>query len=195
MIKARRIGHAVFETPDIERQLDYYTGTVGLVPAAREKDRVFLVSRLGHLAIELRQGHEPRCIKLTFEVAPDTNFADAARQLAAQGIKSDRRSDAMPGIPESLAFDDPKGTTIELFSRWNDLSDEQESRGAQVFKLGHVAFLVPDPQATVDFYVKVLGFRVSDWIEDFFAFLRCNSDHHTVNFLRSKGVRIHHLAF
>ena len=34
MIKVKRISHATFETPDVERQTDYYTGVVGLVPLA-----------------------------------------------------------------------------------------------------------------------------------------------------------------
>ena len=49
-------------------------------------------------------------------------------------------------------------------------------------KLGHVAYRVDDVQKTVKFYCDVLGFRVSDWRADDFAFLRCNTDHHTVNF-------------
>ena len=36
MIKLRRIGHATFETPDLERQIDYFTQVVGLAPAGRE---------------------------------------------------------------------------------------------------------------------------------------------------------------
>ncbi len=44
MIKPRRIGHATFETPDMERMIDYYTEVVGLVLAEREKDRAFLAS-------------------------------------------------------------------------------------------------------------------------------------------------------
>ena len=47
-------------------------------------------------------------------------------------------------------------------------------------KLGHVAYRVDDVQKTVKFYCDVLGFRVSDWHADHFAFLRCNTDHHTV---------------
>jgi catechol 2,3-dioxygenase-like lactoylglutathione lyase family enzyme len=195
MIKARRIGHAVFETPDLPRLLDYYTAVVGLVPAAREKDRAYLASQLGHLAVELRQGSQARCVELSFEVAPGTDFDEAARQLSAQGIKSERRTDPAPGISNILAFDDPKGTTIELFSSWSDLTGNHEAGGVRVFKLGHIAFFVPDPQRLVDFYVKILGFRVSDWVEDFFAFLRCNSDHHTANFLRGKTIRMHHVAF
>jgi len=41
----------------------------------------------------------------------------------------------------------------------------------------------------------VLGFRVSDWIEDWFVFMRCGPDHHTVNFVRGKTTRMHHIAF
>jgi len=195
MINARRIGRAVFETPDLQRQVDYYTGIVGLVVTSREKNRVFLASQVGQLTVELVQGSAARCVKLSFEVQPGTDFGDVARELAAQGIKSERQSDTGPGMGSVLVFDDPKGTAIELFSSWHDLSDGQEPRGAQVLKLGHIAFFVHDPQEIVDFYMKVLGFRVSDWIDDFFAFLRCNADHHTVNFLRGKRVRMHHIAF
>jgi hypothetical protein len=40
-----------------------------------------------------------------------------------------------------------------------------------------------------------MGFRVSDWNGDFFVFMRCNPDHHSVNFLRGKRTRMHHIAF
>ena len=46
-----------------------------------------------------------------------------------------------------------------------------------------------------DFFVDLLGFRVSDWIEDFFVFLRCGPDHHTVNFVTGKSRKMHHMAF
>ena len=36
MIKVRRIGHAMFETPDLHRAIDYHTYVVGLVPVAVE---------------------------------------------------------------------------------------------------------------------------------------------------------------
>jgi catechol 2,3-dioxygenase-like lactoylglutathione lyase family enzyme len=58
MIKARRIGHAVFETPDLERLSDHYTDVVGLVLASQENGRRDFASKLGHLTIELRQGSE-----------------------------------------------------------------------------------------------------------------------------------------
>ena len=67
--------------------------------------------------------------------------------------------------------------------------------GVGPLKLGHVAFIVDDAKKITEFYTKVLGFRVSDWVEDFFSFLRCGPDHHTVNFLTGKKTQMHHIAF
>ena len=38
MLQVKRIGHATLTTPDLERQIDYYTRVVGLTVVARERD-------------------------------------------------------------------------------------------------------------------------------------------------------------
>ena len=53
----------------------------------------------------------------------------------------------------------------------------------------------PEPKDFADFYSRVLGFRVSDWIQDWFVFMRCGPDHHTINFVRGKRTQMHHVAF
>jgi catechol 2,3-dioxygenase-like lactoylglutathione lyase family enzyme len=118
-----------------------------------------------------------------------------AKKLSGDGVQCAVRSDAVPGIGKVLAFDDPKGTTIELFTEWQYLGAHHQVFGAGPLKLGHIAHVVEDPKAMADFYCRVLGFRVSDWIEDWFVFLRCNSDHHTVNFTRGPKTEMHHIAF
>jgi catechol 2,3-dioxygenase-like lactoylglutathione lyase family enzyme len=195
MIKAKRIGHATFETADLPRQTDYFADFLGLVIAEREKDRVYLSTKIGQLAIELRKGDRECCLKLSFEVAPDSDFGALARALADDGIKSELRNDPVPGIGRVLAFADCKGTTVELFRDWSYLGKHLQVAGVGPLKLGHVAWVVNDVQAAVDFYARVLGFRVSDWIGDFFAFIRCNTDHHTLNFIRGNDVKMHHMAF
>jgi catechol 2,3-dioxygenase-like lactoylglutathione lyase family enzyme len=195
MVKARRIGHATFETPDMERMIDYYTEVIGLVLAEREKDRAFLASKVGLLAIQINKGPAERCTSLSFEVAPDSDFGTLARALDDDGVKSELHNDSIPGIGPILAFKDNKGTTIALFKEWSYLGKHLQHHGVGPLKLGHVAFVVESPQETAAFYSKVLGFRVSDWIDDFFVFMRCNIDHHTVNFIRGSHVRLHHMAF
>ena len=195
MVKAKRIGHATFETADLERQTDYYTDLLGLSVAAREKDRVFLATKIGQLAIQLNKGERERCIKLSFEVAPDCDFGELARELAKDGIKSEPRNDSLPGVGSVLAFQDCKGSTIELFKDWSYLGKHTQVSGVGPLKLGHVAWVVNYPKATCDFYTIVLGFRESDWIGDFFVFIRCNADHHTLNFISGKNEKMHHMAF
>jgi catechol 2,3-dioxygenase-like lactoylglutathione lyase family enzyme len=195
MIRACRIGHATFETPDLDKLMEYYTSVIGLAPVLRETDRAFLATRTGQLAIELRRSEHPKCAKLSFEVAPDEDFNDMARRLSALGIKSEVRQDVAPGTPKVLAFEDPKGTIIELFNEWQPAALNHPCAGIAPLKLGHVAFLVPEPRPISDFYARVLGFRVSDWIDDFFVFMRCNADHHTVNFIRGTSIGVHHFAF
>jgi len=195
MIKPRKIGHATFETPDLDKAIDYYTHTNGLMLAERENDEAFLASKIGVLTIALKKGDQARCTKLSFEVAPNSEFGELGRKLAKDGIKSEQRNDSAPGIGSVLTFLDNKGTTIELFKDWTYLGRHEQVLGAGPLKLGHVAFAVPDPQATAEFYERVMGFRVSDWIGDFFVFMRCNTDHHSVNFIRGKSAKLHHMAF
>jgi catechol 2,3-dioxygenase-like lactoylglutathione lyase family enzyme len=195
MIKARRIGHATFETPDLDRLIDYHTRVTGMTLVARDKDRVFFAARTGQLAIELQKAPQARCAKLAFEVGADEDFADMAKRLTALGVNSELRSDAAPGTPKALAFTDPKGTEIELFKDWQSLGRNAEGPGIGVLKLGHLAFCVDDPKAISEFYARVLGFKVSDWIGGMFVFMRCNADHHTVNFITGPQGRMHHIAF
>jgi catechol 2,3-dioxygenase-like lactoylglutathione lyase family enzyme len=53
MIKVRKIGHATFETTDLEKAVEYYTQVNGLALAVREKNRAFLATRTGVLSVQL----------------------------------------------------------------------------------------------------------------------------------------------
>ncbi len=194
MIKVSKIAHITLETPDLERQLEYYRQVIGLSLVARDETTAYLATVTGELAVVLKQGAAARCASLAFQVAPGTDLAATARALAAEGIQTQTRQDSQPGIGQVVSFVDLNGTAIELFAD-QTLVGVKGAGGIGPFKLGHVAFIVDDPVATSDFYQRMLGFRVSDWVETFFVFMRCGPDHHTVNFLKAEGRRMHHFAF
>lgn len=195
MVRAKRLAHATFETADLERDIAYYEDVVGLSLVGREKGRAFLATEVGQLAVVLEKGTEQRCTQIAFEIAPTLTLHDVAQELVSQGVQVEARQDAAPGLGEVRAFTDPKGTEIALFSSWDFVRNGAPVRGASPVKLGHLAFIVPDPKALAEFYARVLGFRISDWIEDWFVFMRCNMDHHAVNFVRGPRPRMHHIAF
>jgi catechol-2,3-dioxygenase len=196
MIQAKRIGHATFETPDIDRQVAYYTEIMGLSLAESDKGRAFLTTKQGHHAVLLEKGDHARCTRLSFQVAPDSDLTSIAAKLSGEGIRSEKRTDVAPGLGEVLAFEDPKGTAIDIFAEATALSVDDRLGAFNPLKLGHLAFNVVDINKLVEFYGDVLGFRVSDWRSDFFVFLRCGSDHHTINFAsHGHAVKMHHVAF
>jgi catechol 2,3-dioxygenase-like lactoylglutathione lyase family enzyme len=157
MIKPKRIGHATFETPDLEKAIAYYERFMGLVLAEREKDRAFLATKIGQLVIELNKADRGHCIKLSFEVAPSSDFGALAQELSKDGVRSELRNDSIPGMGQVLSFKDDKGTTIELFKDWSYLGKHEQVAGIGPLKLGHVAFFTPDIQRTVAFYEKCSG--------------------------------------
>ncbi|MGZ3358266.1 MAG: VOC family protein, partial [Xanthobacteraceae bacterium] len=195
MLQVKRIGHATLTTPDLERQLDYYTRVVGLSTVAREKNRAILATKPGQEVIVLEHGDRPAGIRLAFQVAPGSDLGELSARLSKAGLKPEKRSDITPGIPQAIMFADPKGTSVEIFSDCAFAKDDGTDAGVMPRKLGHVAFHTPDVAGTVKFYCDVLGFKVSDWRSDFFAFLRCSRDHHTINLLQADNANIHHLAF
>ncbi|OYX80425.1 MAG: glyoxalase, partial [Bradyrhizobium sp. 35-63-5] len=195
MIKARRIRHATVTTADLERQIDYFQSVVGLGVAQREAGRVLMSSDSEQLSLVLVQAGQASVPKLAFEVAPGSDFVGMQRALSDKGLKAELRSDDLPGVAQSLVMTDHEGMQIELMENAKTLPAQAPIGGLAVNKLGHVAMYTNDPQATSTFYGEVLGFRVSDWIEENFVFMRCGFDHHTLNFARGDGRRLHHIAF
>lgn len=195
MLQVKRLAHATLTTPDIEQQIEYYGGVLGLCVIERTKKRAVLASRTGLEAIVLEQGAKMGLPRLAFQVAPDSDLGEVATAAQNHGLKVERRSGITPGVADAITFEDPKGTLLEIFSKY----DFPEIGGSQstlsLLKLGHVAYRCHDVQEVVKFYIEMLGFRVSDWRADLFAFLRCNVDHHTINFVTDEQQRLHHIAF
>jgi catechol-2,3-dioxygenase len=195
MISVRRLGHATLTTPDLARQVAYYTEVVGLTLLERDKKHAILASRQGLEAIMLEPGAPNALARLAFQVAPGSDLAELGHELAKHGVKSERRSGISPGVADAIVFKDPKGTLIEVYADYVFAPEDKSQTGVMPLKLGHVAYRVSDVQHVVKFYTDVLGFRVSDWHGETFAFLRCGPDHHTVNFTFDEVPQLHHIAF
>jgi catechol 2,3-dioxygenase-like lactoylglutathione lyase family enzyme len=99
------------------------------------------------------------------------------------------------GQGPSLRLRDPDGYNVELIGGIAQVSPNYGPRAVQPRKLGHVTLLVGDCKRSAEFYNEVLGFLVSDWVDDIFLWMRCNPDHHGLAFARADSIRMHHFAF
>lgn len=191
MTRIVAIGHLALTTPDVDRLAAYYTNVLGLELTARA-DGAYLTPDVVHHAVTLLPGEQPGLDHLAFRI--EGSLDDAARDLQAAGVRAERRSDAEPGIADLLEIEDLDGNRLQLYAASHE-RDAVGPSGVAPQKLGHVCYFVRDVKATTAFY-EALGFQWSDWMADFFVFLRCNADHHSLNLLRSENNRrLHHVGW
>lgn len=195
MIRVGKISHAAYDVPDLDQQVEYYTEILGLTLTERHEGAAYLASTVDHHSVVLRQASQAQCTRIGFQLGPDDDLEAFARQTEAHGIKVERRKDPEPGIADQVSFADPKGTIMEVFKPGAPSTQKFTNKGIVPHKLGHVAFHVTDVKHVTKFYCDVLGFRESDWMADFFSFLRCGSDHHTINLMNTGSNRHFHTAF
>jgi catechol 2,3-dioxygenase-like lactoylglutathione lyase family enzyme len=195
MIRVKKISHVIYETPDLMQQTEYYANVLGLTRIEKGDGAVYLGSKIDPHSVVLKKGAQAQCTTIGFQLAHGEDLEAFGKQVAAHGIKVKSASDPEPGIAKAVSFDDFKGTGITVFTQDKPGDHAFSGKGIQPHKLGHIAFHVADVKACTDWYCNVLGMRVSDWMADFFSFLRCDRDHHTIN-LVGTGQNAHfHTAF
>jgi catechol-2,3-dioxygenase len=195
MIRVKKIAHATYEVPDVGQQVEYYTDVLGLTVTGKEKDAVYLASTVDHHSVVVRKGSQAQCVRVGFQIGPEDDLNAFEKQVQGHGAKTQRQKDPEPTISDMVVFEDPKGTVMEVFKRDAFAGQRFPNKGIVPFKLGHVAFHVTDVKHVTKFYCDVLGFRESDWMADFFSFLRCGPDHHTINLMGTGSNRHFHTAF
>ena len=196
MIRVRKIAHASYEMPDLDKQAEYYTDILGLNLTAKEKDAVYLANTVDHHRWCCARASRRKCTRVGFQIGPNEDLNEFEKQT-----QSARREDvAQEGSRAvDLRHAGLRGSKGHARSRCSSAPDfahqKFPTKGVVPHKLGHVAFHCEDVKKVAQFYVDVLGFRESDWMADFFVFLRCGPDHHTINLMGTGSNRHFHTAF
>ncbi len=142
MIRVKKIAHASYEMPDVDKQIEYYTEILGLTVIGKDKDAVYLASTVDHHSVVLRQGAQAQCVRIGFQIGPDDDLDAFERQVQGHGVKTERKKDPEPSIADMVTFEDPKGTIMEVFKRDAFSGQRFPTKGMVPHKLGHVAFHV-----------------------------------------------------
>ena len=109
MIQARRIGHATFETPDLDRAIDYYTQVNGILcsPNAR-KTAPSSRARSGNSWSDLTAARARNAPGCRSKREPNSDFADMCRQLSDQGIANELSNGSDSGYRQSPEVQGPE---------------------------------------------------------------------------------------
>ncbi|MEU0987304.1 VOC family protein [Streptomyces sp. NPDC005953] len=148
--------------------------------------------------IKLRQNDVAGIELTTFDVRDRAGVDQLFERVARSGTKVIRepgeRADYGGGY--ACAFFDCDGRAIELATEVEQRAHRPVERGESRPKfISHVVFNTTDVNRAVAWYGEVLGFKVSDWLQDFFCFLRTGSWHHILAFANSPHTSLNHVSF
>jgi len=196
IVNVKQISHVALKTRDVEGQAAFYADIVGLGETQRDTTgRVYLRCNANHHAVVLVPSTESGLDHYALDVGGPAALESAATALSRAGISYEIETPGELGQGPSLRLRDPDGYFVELIGGVAQVSPNYGPRAVQPRKLGHVTLLVGDCKRSAEFYSEVLGFRVSDWVDDIFLWMRCNPDHHGLAFAKADTIRMHHFAF
>ncbi|HVV92601.1 MAG TPA: VOC family protein [Hyphomicrobiales bacterium] len=195
LARVTKLGFLGLGAVKYDEMLNHYRSIVGLPVFREEPQETLLSCGVDARAVSLRRSDKPGIRYLGFVIEGEGDLSDIAADARKAGYSASLKSDAFDGIPSAVEVNDPDGYTIYLYRQGPAATTPYGNSGVRPNKLGHVALLVGDAQKAAKYYTDILGFRWSDWLGDFFVFMRCNTDHHTMNFLRSEKSGMFHVAF
>lgn len=201
------LGYAVIGAADPGKWAEFAQSVLGLQVSGRSDGEVRLRmdDRTWRVAVE--PGDDGALVALGFEVADRDRFETLKGRLAAAGVavKESPELAAHRGVIDVFQANDPSGLPLEFFYGAHlDRSAFVSPQGARFVTgelgLGHCVILVANAQDTYDFYVDLLGFRVSDFITlgpVKLTFTSPNPRHHTLAFAQGRpgGAGLQHLMF
>ena len=195
-IKVVKLGFLGLNVVKLDEMRHHYGRILGLAPTADTgSGEAYFACGNEHHAVALFRADQPGHRHIGLELDEDQSLDDALSALAAKGIRGSIQSDRFHGLDRVIELHDPDGYTVYLYRKMAQSRTPFGEVGIAPRKLGHVAMHAGDAKASTDFFTNHLGFRWSDWMADFFVFLRCNADHHTLNFMTSPRRGMFHAAF
>ena len=189
-MKIQDIRHVGLLSPAMAAHADYHLEALGLQSAGEDRHVRYLRAGSAELhVLSLHPAGRRGLHHLAFRLDGPAAVDAAATELEGRGTPLVAPPDDLdePGGGYGLRFLDPENRCIELSA---GVAEEPSPR-----RLCHVGLNTSCFKQIVEFYTGVLGFRVSDWIEDQMAFLRCGRRHHAIVFNRADHPSVHHVAY
>jgi catechol 2,3-dioxygenase len=181
---------------DLPAAAAFFEDIWALEPVSAPAGAVFLrgTGRYHHI-LSLHPAPTARILRVTFDVDGKAAVDALAARLRAAGIAALEMPGASnaPGGGYGFGCLDAEGRGLAFNTGVSDHAD----RGPlpdRVRKITHVNLNTAAPEASFDFFTRLLGFRLTD--ESIFKFLRCgNADHHSVVLAPAPDATLNHIAF
>ncbi len=212
-----RPGHAAIRVLDMKEATHFYGEVLGLIEVGRDSyGRVYYRAwdERDHHSIVLREADSAGIDFFGFKVDSVATLDRLEAETQAYGLKTSRvPAGDLLQTGERVRVEIVSGHTIELYAEkgkanspqmvdnpppWNSESE----RGIAPIRLDHALLYGPDIEKVQDYFVKVLGFYLTEQIlmEDgktqLAIWLACSNKAHDIAFVRHhEPNKLHHVSF
>src|SRR5438132_8597829 len=198
------LGYAGCGSANLEDWRQFGTGLVGL--QAVERGNSLLAFRMDdrkqRIMIDRAMGEGTRFFG--WEVADGATLDALAARLGKAGVPVTAEPQALADarrVRSLISFHDPAGNRLEAFYGAEiDDTPFHPGRSISGFRtgplgLGHAVLTVKDIETVMPFYVDVLGFGLSDYMQKPFRayFFHVNARHHSLALIETGKNGMHHL--
>jgi catechol-2,3-dioxygenase len=200
VIALGRLDHVALRVGDLAEATERWSLQFGLTVRERDDARAVLTCDDEPRALELigsdpaHPGEGPGFARVGWELARGCALDEAAAHLDAHGVPYTRGdahldlADAEGNAQRLLPYAPPASRLVAHARPAGSLPVGHPR------KLGHVNFLTARIQQQKDFYVDVLGMRLTDWLGDGGVWFHIGSDHHVMALVDKAYGHFHHLA-
>lgn len=186
--------------PNFDEVLDFYTKLWGLVVVEMEPGLAYLAAPedTSQYVLRLRQSDDKRVDLIGLSVATRDDVNAYTDRMKSMGVRIDREPAELnsPGGGYGLRFFDCDGRLIEVSADVKERIPTEPLVANVPRHLSHLVFNTPDIDRTLDFYLNVIGLKLSDWLEHQMCFLRgALPQHHIIALSKGPHYSLNHLSW
>ncbi|HEY6406831.1 MAG TPA: VOC family protein [Ktedonobacteraceae bacterium] len=194
------IHHAALRVADLDEAQQRWSHILGLTGEPEHGRSLLRCAHEDYALILEQSSQKPGLEYVAYELAPSISLSTMRSRLSNHGIAAVEIE--LPRRGAGLRCNDPDGNSVVII----DYLRPTDPRPTEVMysdvlpvfhprKFGHVNYLTSNVKQAVQWYIDVLGFKLTDGIGSEGRWLHVNADHHVLAFLEKGYNHIHHLAF
>lgn len=202
-----RLSHIELGVTDLEASKAFYVDMLGMIITEETEDTLYLrcLEERNHHSFILHQADEPIVYVMGYKVASEDDLDKLSQHLKSLNLPMQWVERYAQG--RTLRTQDPMGMPLEFYFSMEQIDRSlqryAEYAGVQPMRIDHFNCFTPNVQASHDFYVGELGFRVTEYTEtdderdqqDLWAvWMQRKGNVHDVALTNGKGPRLHHAA-
>ena len=182
------------EVPRADAAVQFLAGPWGLLDAGEAGGTAYLRGTGDHpYVMAITEAASPALVSVTFAGAPgEIERVKTRAKKAGLAVAPYAPRPGEPGSPKGFTLAGPEG---QLFRFVTDRKPASKIKDPdRPIGLTHVPISAADADACTKFALEVLGFKLSDRTK-MMDFIRCDSTHHSLAYVRTGAPALHHMAF